>query len=82
MIVSRLAVKPIPTLMTPLSSVDLKTKKKKKASKIRSDVCVVESVGVISEAMLAICLTQSFLDKFGADDLKSIKSSYNQYLNR
>ncbi len=78
-IVTRIAVKPIPTLKDSLISVNISTKKKQKAPVVRSDVCVVESAGVIAENMLAICLTESLLDKFGSDSLKEIKNNFRYY---
>ena len=73
-IVVRLGSKPIPTLMKPLNSVNIITRKKKKASVVRADVCVIEPLGLIAENMLAIALTESFLEKFGSDrDRKSTR---------
>jgi len=46
----------------------------------RSDVCVVAALGVIAESMLAIALTESFLDKFGEDSFTEIKRNYQAYL--
>jgi chorismate synthase len=75
-------MKPISTLLAPLDSVDIKTKKKAKASIERSDVCVVEAAGVIAEASVAIELARAFLEKFGSDALGDIKVSYGNYLKR
>mgnify|MGYP000049956610 CR=1 FL=1 len=79
-IIVRVGAKPIPTLKNPLDSVDLVTNKKKKAPVIRSDVCIVGSLGVICESMLAIVLTENFLEKFGRDSLKEIKRNYTYYI--
>ncbi len=79
-LVVRLAAKPIPTLRIPLDSVHLGTKRKAKAVVERSDVCVVAALGVIAESMLAIALTESFLDKFGEDSFTEIKRNYQAYL--
>ena len=75
-IVARCAMKPIATLGNPLPSVDIKTKKKVKASVQRSDISAVEAAGVIAESMMAIVITDAFLERFGADDLKKIKKHY------
>ncbi len=79
-IVVRVGAKPIPTLGVPLDSVDLATNRKKKASVIRSDTCVVVALRVIVENMLAIVLTENFLEKFGSDSLQEIKRNYTSYL--
>jgi len=79
---ARVAMKPIATLTAPLDSVDIATKKKTKASVIRSDVCAVTACGVIAESMLALCLTEALLDKFGRDSLKEIKANYKSYLKQ
>jgi len=79
-IVVRLAMKPIATLINPLDSVNLRTKKKKKAPAIRSDTCAIVACGVIAENMLAITITEALLEKFGCDSLKEIKLNYKNYL--
>jgi chorismate synthase len=64
-----LVVKPIPTLLIPLRSVDLRTKEPQKASVERSDTCVVPAAGVVAEAMLALVLGDALLEKTGGDSL-------------
>lgn len=79
-IILRVAMKPIATLRKPLDSVNLVSKKKEKAIVERADVCAVAACGVIAEAMSAIAVTEEFLDKFGRDSLKEIKSNYRNYV--
>lgn len=81
-IVLRACMKPISTLMKPLDSVNIRTKKSTKAAVERSDICVVESAGVVAESATAFVLAQAFLEKFGSDCLKDIKESYKNYLKR
>ncbi|MEO0161486.1 MAG: chorismate synthase [candidate division WOR-3 bacterium] len=81
-IVVRLYAKPIPTLQKPLNSVHLQTKYPTPAPTPRADVCVVEAIGVIGEAMLAYVLTTVLLEKFGSDALADIKRGYQEYLKR
>ncbi len=81
-IVLRGCMKPIATLMNPLDSVNISTKKSAKAAVERSDICVVESAGVVAESVTAFVLAEAFLEKFGADCLKDIKESYKNYLKR
>jgi len=80
-IVVRAVVKPIATLANPLDSIDLQTGKKAKAHYERSDVCVVPAAGVIGEAMLAIVLADTCLEKFGGDSLKEMLANYRNYLS-
>jgi chorismate synthase len=81
-IVIRSCMKPIATLMRPLSSVDILTKRPARAAVERSDVCVVESAGVVAEAALAFELSRAMLEKFGGDNLLDIKKSYAHYRQR
>lgn len=81
-IVIRAAMKPIPTLRSPLSSVDIITKKKFKATYERSDVCAVPAASVIGEAVTALVIADSFLEKFGGDSMEEIKRNYNGYLKQ
>ena len=62
-------VKPIPTLLIPLRSVDLRTKEPQLASVERSDTCVVPAAGVVGEAMVAFVVADALLEKFGGDSL-------------
>ncbi len=80
-IIARAAVKPIATLASPLSSIDLRSGKVAKAHYERSDICVVPAAGVIGEAMLAIILADACLEKFGGDNLKETLANYRNYLN-
>lgn len=78
-IVIRAGVKPIPTLMKPLSSVNMKTKKKEDASVQRSDVCVVPACGIIGEAVAAFEISKVLLEKFGSDNMRDIRTAFNNY---
>ena len=68
-IIVRACMKPICTLMNPLDSVNIKTKKRARAAIERSDTCVVEAAGVVAEAAAAFVLACVFLEKFGCDSL-------------
>jgi len=81
-IVLRACMKPISTLMKPLDSVNIHTKKIAKAATERSDICVVESAGVVAESVCAFVLADAFLEKFGCDSLSDIKNSYKSYMER
>ena len=81
-IVLRAAMKPIPTLRTPLSSVDIISKKSFNAAYERSDVCAVPAASVIGEAVTAFVIADSFLEKFGGDSIDEIKRNYEGYLKQ
>jgi chorismate synthase len=81
-IVIRAAMKPIPTLKMPLLSVDINTKKKFRAAYERSDVCAVPAASVIGEAVAALVIADSFLDKFGGDSMAEIERNYKGYLRQ
>jgi chorismate synthase len=78
-IVLRAAMKPIPTLMKPLRSVDLENKKPFKASVERSDVCAVPAAGVVGEAVAAFEIATAMIEKFGGDSLDEMKRNVDQY---
>ena len=80
-IVVRAVLKPIPTLGKPLPSADLRSGEKVEAHFERSDICRVPSAGVIGEAMLAIVLTEAFLEKFGGDHIEETGHNYQAYLD-
>jgi len=75
-------LKPISTLRRPLESVDLNTREPALAAYERSDVAVVPAAGVIGEAMVALVLAQSFLEKFGGDSLGETRRNYQGYLEQ
>ena len=75
-------LKPISTLRRPLESVDLETREPAKAAYERSDICVVPAAGVIGEAMIAIVLAASMLEKFGGDSLTETKRNFAGYLEQ
>ena len=73
-IVLRMAMKPIPTLIKPLRSVDIHTKKEKDAHKERTDSCAVPAASIIAESMLCFVLADALLEKFGGDSMDQIKA--------
>jgi len=72
-IVLRAAVKPIPTVLTPLRSVDLATGEAALTEYQRSDVCVVPAAAVVGEAMIAWVLADALIKKFGRDSIAEMK---------
>jgi len=81
-IIVRAYMKPISTLLNPLPSVDILTKKPVKATIERSDVCTVPAAGVIGEAVVAFEIADCFREKFGGDSMGEIKRNYEGYLKQ
>ena len=68
----KVAMKPIPTLIKSLRSVDIHTKEKKDAHKERTDSCAVPAASIIAESMMCIVLADVVLEKFGGDSMKQL----------
>ena len=80
-IVVRVAVKPIASLAHPLPTVNIATRENVEEGRYeRSDVCVVPAAGVVGEAMLAIVLTDAWLEKFGSDSLVEMRAHVEAYV--
>ncbi|SHF21320.1 chorismate synthase [Marinitoga hydrogenitolerans DSM 16785] len=70
-------LKPIPTLATPLNSVDLKIREETKAPYIRSDVTIIPSSVIILENALSLVLAESIIERFGNDNMTELIRRYN-----
>lgn len=75
-------MKPIPSLVKPLRSVNLCSKKPEKAEAVRSDACAVPACGVVAEASVAFELAKAIKEKFGGDCLEDMKNNFRSYLER
>jgi chorismate synthase len=81
-IVVRAAMKPLPTLMRPLRSVDLATGEPGDALVERSDTAAVEALSVVAEASVAFELARAAREKFGGDALADFTAAHRAYLER
>jgi chorismate synthase len=81
-VVARAAMKPLPTLMRPLGSVDLATGEAGEALVERSDVQAVEALAVVAEAAVAWELARAMREKFGGDALTDVVASHAAYVER
>jgi chorismate synthase len=81
-LVVRAAMKPLPTLMKPLRSVDLSTGEEGQALVERSDVAAVEALAVVAEAAVAFELARAAREKFGGDALEDFVGAHRAYLER
>ena len=81
-IVVRAGMKPLPTLMKPLRSVDLASGEPAEALVERSDTAAIEALAVVAEAAVAFELARAALEKFGGDALGDFVGAYNAYRER
>jgi chorismate synthase len=81
-IVVRAGMKPLPTLMRPLDSVDLATGEPAQALVERSDVAAVEALAVVAEAAAAWELARAAREKFGGDALVDMVAALAAYRER
>ena len=81
-IVVRAAMKPLPTLMRPLDSVDLASGEAAQALVERSDVQAVEALAVVAESAVAFELARAALEKLGGDSLDDVRAAHRHYLER
>ena len=81
-VVVRAGMKPLPTLMQPLASVDLETGEPAQALVERSDVSAVEALAVVAEACVAFELARAAREKFGGDALGDFVAAWRAYVER
>jgi chorismate synthase len=81
-IVVRAAMKPLPTLMRPLRSVDLQTGEPADALVERSDTAAVEALAVVAEAAVAFELAKAAREKFGGDSMADFVGAWRAYVER
>jgi chorismate synthase len=81
-VVVRAAMKPLPTLMRPLRSVDLETGEAGEALVERSDVAALEALAVVAEAAVAFELARAAREKFGGDALGDFVAAHRAYVER
>jgi len=76
----RAAMKPISTVPHALRTIDVATGQVADAHHQRSDVCAVPAAGVVAEAMVALVLANSVLEKFGGDSVGETRRNLEAYL--
>ena len=75
-IVVRGFMKPIPTLIKPLGTVDIASGDVQPTRYERSDVTSVPAASTVAEATVAFTIANAFLEKFGGDSFEEIKRRY------
>ncbi|MBO8169021.1 MAG: chorismate synthase [Thermoanaerobacteraceae bacterium] len=78
-LVIRAVMKPIPTLMQPLRSVNIATRQTERADVERADVCAVPAASVVGEAAVAFTLAQAILEQFGGDSMDVITKRWEEW---
>jgi chorismate synthase len=76
----RAGMKPIATVPHALRTVDVATGGAAEAHHQRSDVCAVPAAGVVAEAMVALVVANSVLEKFGGDSIIETRRNLEGYL--
>jgi chorismate synthase len=76
----RAGMKPISTVPKALRTIDTATGDAAAAHHQRSDVCAVPAAGIVIEAMVALVIANSVLEKFGGDSLAETKRNLDNYL--
>ncbi|MDN4489389.1 chorismate synthase [Demequina sp. SYSU T00068] len=76
----RAAMKPISTVPRALDTIDTATGEAAKAIHQRSDVCAVAPAAVVAQAMVALTLADSLLEKFGGDSVGEVRRNIESYV--
>lgn len=77
-IVLTCTMKPIPTLKTPLPTVDIRTKQTVAAAFERSDVCAVPALSVICECVSIFEVAKFILAEYGCSDMEELKKLWKR----
>lgn len=75
-IVLRAAMKPIPTLMKGLKTVDYSTKEPAVAAAERSDVSAVCAAEIVLESAVAFALAEVVSARLGGDNMREVRERY------
>ena len=77
-IVVRAAMKPIPTLMQGLRTVDYITKEPATAASERSDVSAICAAEIVLESVVAIALADVVAQRLGGDNMREVRERYKR----
>ncbi len=78
-IIIRGVMKPIPTMLNPLQTVDMHSLEVTETRYERSDVCALPRAVVVAESVIAPVIANAFLEKFGGDSISEIEERFNSY---
>lgn len=71
-------MKPIPTLIEPLDSVDLDSREAQKTRYERSDITSVPAASTVAEATVAFVVANALLERFGGDRFEEIRRRFEE----
>ncbi len=77
-LIIRGVMKPIPTMLKPLKTVDIIEKRVQDTRYERSDVCALPRALVVVENVIAPVLANAFLEKYGGDSIGEIAERYQK----
>jgi chorismate synthase len=77
-VIIRGVMKPIPTMLNPVKTVDIETKQEIDTRYERSDVCALPRALVVVENVIAPVLANAFLEKYGGDSISEIREHYDK----
>lgn len=77
-VIIRGAMKPIPTMIKPLKTVDFETKQEQDTRYERSDVCALPRAVVVAESVIAPVLANAILQKYGGDSMEELKARFER----
>lgn len=75
-LIIRGVMKPIPTMLTPIRTVDIESREETDTRYERSDVCALPRAVVVVESVIAPAIANAFLEKYGGDSVEEIAERY------
>ena len=81
-LVLRISMKPLPTLMRPLATVDLSTGEAAVAHAERSDTCAIAAAAIALECAVAFELAALVREQFGGPSLGDMIDAFGSYRDR
>lgn len=81
-IIIRGYMKPIPTLIKPLGTVDLESGEPQPTRYERSDVTSVPAASTVAEAVVAPVIANALLERFGGDTFGDVRERFERHLQR
>jgi len=76
-ILIRFSIKPPPTVLRNIKSIDFNTGQKTDLQKLRTDVCAVESVSCVAKAVVAVEILNQILMQYNSDTIEKLIKGYN-----
>ncbi len=81
-IVATCTMKPIPTLIKGLDSIDIRNGAETRAQYERSDYCAVPAASVVGEAMMIVSIASAIMNDFGQANMDELKYAFEEHRRR